>query len=501
MTLTTDIIIYVEKILRQSSEVLKSKIIDRATSKPFPKRTMYSLTDMYIRNHLDPRPNQSSPSWVIIPGLRGVGKSTLLAQHYLQALEQKKRKVTSYENVILIYFSLDDLATIQATLKDGLEAYEKLSGINLATTQEPVLIFLDEVHYDPTWISTLKILHDNNPNIFIFCTGSSAISLQANTDETRRIYVRRLYPASFAEYRMIKTQKYPPKGLKREIKDALWGGEEVLNTFSRLKYLEKKVDNSWKQIGGTKDEINYYLIRGSIPFASALKDEQEALDQIMQTIRSIIRIDLPKQATHTFDQETLDIVLKLLWRLANSSDTSLRNMADEFGKDAKTIGNVLQALEQAELLIKMLPYSESRRHRAGMKPTTRPNKYLFMSPTMRAAILNGIGGRNLLDEKRGYLLEDAFALYFYKEIIQSGSGSVMYIKDDKEASADFMVERAGSFIPVEIGSGVNKSCKQVINVIKNTKNCPYGFIFCDCEEVELIEGKIIRVPLRFPLLS
>lgn len=490
-----DVIIYVEGLLRETKQVLEQRIRDRATAKPYPERTMHVLTEKNIREHLEGR---KSANWIIIPGLRGVGKSTLLAQLYLKLLRAKEAGIASYKDILLIHFSLDEVATIQSNIREVLEAYEKLIGINISTSKNPVFIFLDEVHYDPTWTSTLKIIHDKNPNVFIVCTGSSAISLQANTDESRRISIQRLYPASFAEHVMMRYGRFPtPAGLKAEIKKVLWASESAIDVFSRLKHLEPKVNDVWGKIPA--DELLYYLIRGSIPFASALPDEQDALGKVQRTIESIIKIDLP--LFKNFDNKTLKIIMPLLWKLANAGDISLRGLSTELQIDEKTLASILDSLEKTELIIKLLPFSESRNGRLGMKITTKPNKYLFMSPTMRAAILNAIGGRGYINEKIGYLLEDAVGLYFYKELMERHVASVMYIKDDSNLSADFIVEYARSFIPVEVSWTDNKKCSQVLSSMNEIDKCKYGLVLCNCSDLELVQDRAVKIPLKFFLFS
>ena len=81
----------------------------------------------------------------------------------------------------------------------------------------------------------MKSLHDKARNIFIFCTGSSAVSLQSNPDVVRRAQFEKLYPLSFGEYQMIKNNKFPVQGLKHEIMTALYESESAEEAFNNLK--------------------------------------------------------------------------------------------------------------------------------------------------------------------------------------------------------------------------------------------------------------------------
>ena len=81
-----------------------------------------------------------------------------------------------------LFISLDEVSQLQADLGQTLEAYQSLLGRDLSADKEPILLFIDEVQSDPNWASVLKIVYDRCPNIFIFCTGSSATALQMNAD-------------------------------------------------------------------------------------------------------------------------------------------------------------------------------------------------------------------------------------------------------------------------------------------------------------------------------
>jgi predicted AAA+ superfamily ATPase len=481
-----ELIDLVEGRLRDTKTVLTSNA-KGPTGMPYPTRSIYILAEKYIREHLRKK-DTPSPRWLVVPGLRGVGKSTLLAQLYVA--------FSNNSNVIPLYFAMDDVVNLlKSNLQEVLEVYQQLTGTNLATVQKTVLIFLDEVHYDPSWSSVLKVIYDKNPNIFIFCTGSSAIALQANTDAIRRISIERLYPMSFAEFIFICKKKYPVGGLKDKLKMLLWESKSATDMYSRLKHLESSVDEWWK--GVTKQDLDYYLLVGAMPFATIYDDQAKALQAIHATIEKIVKIDIPQ--LKDFENKTLNSIFNILWLLANSGDLSLRGISDATGLQVPTVIDVLDTLQKTELLIRIQPHATSMEKQLPNSKSTKPSKYLFMSPAMRAAVLSSGGGMTLIEKKKGYLLEDAVGLYFYKEFINRNFGSVMYFRDDTEQSADFLVERGGRRIPVEVGLGT-KECSQVLNVLQKYPDCPYGIVIDD-GHLDLVEQKVVKIPLKFFLLA
>jgi hypothetical protein len=386
-----ELIDLVEGRLRDAADVLTSNTKSPAGTE-YPKRSIYLLAEKYIREHL--KKESPSPRWLVVPGLRGVGKSTLLAQLYT---------AFAGNDVIPIYFAMDDVVhLLKSNLQEVLEVFEQLTEINLATVQKPVLLFLDEVHYDPSWSAVLKVFYDKNPNIFIFCTGSSAIALQANTDAIRRISIERLYPMSFTEFIFIRKKKYPIGGLKEKLNMLLWESTSAMEMYSRLKHLEDSVDAWWK--GVPRAERDYYLRVGAMPFATIYDDEAKALQAVNATIEKIVKIDIPQ--LKDFENKTLNAIFNILWLLANSGDLSLRGISDATGLQVQTIVDVLDTLQKTELLIRIPPHATSMEKQLPGSKSTKPSKYLFMSPAMRAAVLSSGGGTTLIEKKKGYLLED-----------------------------------------------------------------------------------------------
>ncbi|AEC52027.1 hypothetical protein PNA2_1111 [Pyrococcus sp. NA2] len=99
---------------------------------------------------------------ILLPGLRGTGKTTLLGQLYLYILSKTSD---------VIYLPVDELSLLGFNLYEAIERYTKLF-----KPERPVIL-LDEVHYDEKWDLTLKVLHDRMEFLTI-ATGSSAIKLR-----------------------------------------------------------------------------------------------------------------------------------------------------------------------------------------------------------------------------------------------------------------------------------------------------------------------------------
>lgn len=72
------IIDYVNKQIQETPTVLAAKTQD-ILGYPYPTRNIFVKVEQYVRRHLMTGA-ATDARWIVVPGLRGVGKSTLLAQ-------------------------------------------------------------------------------------------------------------------------------------------------------------------------------------------------------------------------------------------------------------------------------------------------------------------------------------------------------------------------------------------------------------------------------------
>jgi len=93
-----------------------------------------------------------------------------------------------------------------ADLCSVFDEHQKILGVPFEKLDRNLFIFIDEIHFDKRWAVALKTIYDRSKRIFVvFCTGSSALSLQGTTDLARRVVFEKLYPMNFTEYMLLKT--------------------------------------------------------------------------------------------------------------------------------------------------------------------------------------------------------------------------------------------------------------------------------------------------------
>jgi len=137
----------------------------------------------------------------------------------------------------------------------------------------------------------------------------------------------------------------------------------------------------------------------------------------------------------------------------------------------------------AGLLIKIRTYGKT------YGSTRKTPKFLFITSSLRSAILNNI----YLSGIEGKKIEDYFALIFEKDIKRLFAYGLFY--DIAENGADFILTlRDRSNIVIEVGFNKDE-IKQVEFTMKKVKS-RYGLVF-GSKELKLINNSIIMLPLKF----
>ncbi len=440
--------------------------------RPLLKREIYSLLDGYAK---DFQTSGAGPQIVVMPGLRGVGKTTLIAQLFLNLSG----------NILKLYLSVDEIVKrFGATLWDVISVYEELIEQHIEKLDKPLFLFLDEIHYEANWASFLKSMFDRSKKVFIFCAGSAALLLreQINVDLARRAFFTDIHPMSFREYLMLKSGKMFKKTLANVENILQAAGASEL--FERLKEDERAVRDHWLDID--RLELNNYLKLGTLPFALSLSNKQVALDYIGQIINKVIYSDIPQFSR--FDIGTLNKIEKLLYILSDSLSISVTSLSELLEMKKDTLSLVLNGLEKAGVVVRIPPYGVHH------KQIRKPSKYLFALPSLRFFFLNSRESTRNFDIYKGSLFEDIAGMYLAAFLPKYGPSSLTY--DVAKGGADFIIRSANKKIVVEVGLD-GKGIKQVQNTLARIEG-DYGLVVSDSDLS--YDDRIIKIPLEQFLL-
>jgi len=179
---------YLREQMAQAENRTRAYVFDE-NNKQRPNRNIFLKIQKYVKDFVE---TKTSARWIMLTGLRGSGKTTVLSQIF-----HHSKNIDGYK----LYLSLDQVTQIiGSSLHEVLQIFEALIGLSFEQLDKPLYLFLDEIQYDEKWGAVLKSLYDRSNKIFILATGSAALLLNTNSDIARRAIFEKLFPLSFTEY-------------------------------------------------------------------------------------------------------------------------------------------------------------------------------------------------------------------------------------------------------------------------------------------------------------
>ena len=471
---------YLRYKILSTKELADNTIFDES-GKMHPKRLFWSaiseqLDDFFGKGKKTAEKSMSEV--LLLPGLRGMGKTFALLQLWHHLVNDRK---VPQENIL--YISMDEAKqSIKASLYDIMDAFvESLRGQRYVDLKEKLFILVDEAHFDDKWDITLKVIYDKSPrNLFIVATGSSTIS-RMGPDLARRSSNETVFPLNFSEYLEIKHGFVPEKGISGSIRDAIF--RPTKKNIEKLNFIEAGNNaRLMKQSIQVKHALRHFTFYGGFANSISMKPF-EILARTKEIVEKTIMKDLPKIHNFTLNSQT-DIMNIAVFLADNISGSfSREKISQQLGIPVKKVDQILNSLEQAHIIFSATPY--------GLKNRRKPWKYYFMSPTLACALFSAIRKVDEFDgEKHGKMIENLFAFYLLRDVCDSFGTRLCY--DANKESADFIVDMVLNPIPIEVGIGV-KSSKQVKNSVKQ-HGTKHGVLVHKCLRTEM-KGKVLHVPV------
>lgn len=469
--------------LSETPQMVKNQLGGGKNS--FRYRRAYFRVKKYVDDFLlGERRGDINKRLVILPGLRGVGKTTIVFQVYDYLRNEK-----NIEQDRILYFSADELKAYlgKRTLDVADTFIREVHKTTPVYLEKEVFIFVDEAHFDSDWSQTAKILFDQSKKIFMIFTGSSALNLELSVDAARRTTKETVFPMNFSEYLTLKHENwFPPKNMAESVRNLIFKGDDA----AAIKASEKENELTKKIIGLGKPadrEWEDYVCYKGFPFTLNMS-QIEAHEKIFSMIDRVIEKDI--FSIQSFNTETRNTISRILSFLALQfpGGTSDAKLSERIGVSPTMIRSILDVLEKTHLIFSVKPYGG-----AG-KIVRKPWKYYFLSPSINSAIRFKLGAFDLRNKDMfGVLVESMVASYLLrmKETVNLPAG-IFYDSDD--GGPDFIIQGAEeNIIPIEVGSGKKDKGQIERAIIKY--NSKYGVIICDCQKIKK-EGNIIYIPYK-----
>lgn len=152
---------YITNLLKTNPKIVENNL--NYNDKKFNKKKEYYQLKEHIDTFLE---KESDDRFFIMPGLRGVGKTTIIYQLFGYLLNEKQIP----KNRIL-YLNLENLKDVpNFNIKEYIDVFLKDVNEAYPTVKNQVFIFVDESQYSKNWASLGKIIFDEDKNVFMIFT-------------------------------------------------------------------------------------------------------------------------------------------------------------------------------------------------------------------------------------------------------------------------------------------------------------------------------------------
>ena len=246
----------------------------------FNNRNEFDKVKLMIDSFLD---GESEERFFVLPGIRGVGKTTILYQCYEYLLKEK-----NFNSADLLYISCETTNfTGETDIKKIIEIYlDKVHNTSPALLDKPIFIFIDEAHFDKNWAMNGKIIYDESPYIFLILTGSSSLHLNYNSDAARRLNILPVMPLNYSQHLQLKYNYHTDIG--SDLIDLIFTGN--------IEAAQKKEMKIQKDLIGLDNyplnDWNSYLNYGGFPATFNIKFEDIIVSKLWTIISKVITVDM-----------------------------------------------------------------------------------------------------------------------------------------------------------------------------------------------------------------
>ena len=420
--------------------------------------------------------------FIVLPGIRGVGKTTLLYQAYYYLLNEKHILPEQ-----IIYISCDDLNNlVECNIREIVDIYlNNQFNTTLRLMDKELFLLIDESQYDKNWSMAGKIIYDRSEKIFMVFTGSSALNLEYNADAARRMFKRVITPLNYNEHLKLK-YNYSNKDIGNSLVNLILNGEDQ----NAIKY-EKEVNrNLINTVEYNSTDWKEYLKYGGFPILAHNINFRRLSSNIVDMVEKVVNTDMVAIKNFTFENQTNSNRILRYLALQNAGDLSQNNLAKYLKTSQANVKNILDILEKTHLIFSIEAYGTSSKR---MKKT---KKYYFATSSIRNA-LSINSGNTIKDIKQyeGILLENHVASILFNFKQRGNNYFTLYYDANKKRNVDFILQQDfKNPVPIEVGRG-KKDKKQIIHAINNY-GADYGIIVSDTTTNIEKEDNIIYIPPR-----
>lgn len=304
------------------------------------------------------------------------------------------------------------------------------------------LVILDEIQRSPRALTSLKYFSEEMPELALCAAGSLlGVALQPDSFPVGKVEFLDMYPLSFDEFL---------DGVGKDRLAELIRNHDLTKPFPETAH--EQLWGLWKHylvVGGLPDAVNHYR--------EGKANLYEAVQAVRKVQRDLLEAYLADMAKHSGKSNALHI--EKLWRnvpaqLARAQDGSARKFKLREGipgiRGYERLSGPLDWLECANLLIRVPIIDAVGIPLSGYVTENRFKLYFFDVGLLGAA--SGIAPATFLNYEfgsyQGYVAEN-----FVAQELRSAGDKTLYCWQGRTAEVEFLLDRDGDVVPVEVKSG------------------------------------------------
>lgn len=371
----------------------------------------------------------SSHKPLILNGVRQCGKTYIM------------KEFGKNEFQTFAYVNCDRNENLHQIFEGGFNITKIIRGISALSGVDIIpgktLIFLDEVQSFPLVLESLKYFCEDAPDYHVAVAGSLlGIALHSGVSfPVGKVQTMKLYPMDFEEFLMAKGEQQ----LLRIMHD---------HDFDLLTALHEKCKDLLRQyyyVGGMPEVVKSYIDNGQLKPVRAIQNE----------ILSNYAGDFSKHAPYQEVPRISMVWQSILGQLSRENKKFIYGALKKGGR-AKEFEVAIQWLVDAGLVYKVNKCTKPQLPLKFYEDFTAFKLYLcdcgLMGAMADTAAKDVLIGDSVFTEYKGAFTEQ----YVLQQILSSGISDIYYYSaDDSRMEMDFLMQREGALLPVEVKGGTS----------------------------------------------
>lgn len=338
------------------------------------------------------------------------------------------------------------------------------------------LLFFDEIQHCPKAIMSLRYFYEDMPGLHVIAAGSLLEFVLTDISfPVGRVSFMHLHPLTFYEF--------------------LLALEEDLSA-QLLLHVDSKISSTTHD--KLRQKLREYFFIGGMPLAITAYKTTRSFHESADIHRNIIqayRDDFGKYAPRADKMCMYDT----LSSIARSVGHQIKYAALAPGFSGPTIKKALTLLEQANIITKIKAANPD-----GLPLGLQAREKRFKALMLDIGLMHHLCGltmhseyakENLLDIYRGAMAEQ----FVGQELLAHNQDIYYWAREEHASSAevDFLLEKEGMIIPIEVKSGSAGRLKSMHMFLEKYTTTPYGIVFSDAPDGEIKKQKLTFMPLYY----